>query len=112
MGTEQLTTQTKATYRLTRGEHGAQVAEEAQRLFFEHQRHTDAGSGVSTTPAGRPTPATFRAAAERIVTLEEAVRDRDKQIVDLHDEVTHWHQEADGHAADARYWENKYQVGS
>jgi hypothetical protein len=48
------------------------------------------------------------AAAERIVTLEEAVRDRDKQIVELHDEITHLHGEVDGHASDATYWENKY----
>ena len=97
--TEHLTTKTAASYRVTRGEHGTQVAEEAERLYNEHL-----ASGVGHVAS----PAMFRAAAERIVTLEEAVRDRDKQIVELHDEITHLHGEVDGHASDATYYENKW----
>jgi hypothetical protein len=41
------------------------------------------------------------------VTLEEAVRDRDKRIVELHDDVTHLRGEVEGYSSDARYWENK-----
>ena len=99
--TEHLTTKTAASYRVTRGEHGTQVAEEAERLNAEHSILCPDGFCQETASG-------FRAAAERIVTLEEAVRERDNQIVELHEEVTHLHHEADGAHADARYWEAKF----
>lgn len=99
--TEHLTTKTAASYRVTRGEHGTQVAEEAERLNAEHSILCPDGFCQETASG-------FRAAAERIVTLEESVRDRDKQIVELHDEITHLRGEVDGHASDATYYEAKW----
>jgi chitodextrinase len=98
--TERLTTKTAATYRVARGPHGTQVAEEAQRLYAEFLEDTDDGFSQTTVWD-------FHFAADRIVTLEEAVRDRDKRIVELHDDVTHLRGEVEGYSSDARYWENK-----
>ncbi len=108
MSTEQLSTSTKATHAIERGHFGRKVIDEAQRLYTEHWLHVRESGSTSTTPAGNPSPATFRAAAERIVTLEEAVRDRDRKLVEAHEETAHWRLEADGHAGDATYYEAKW----
>jgi len=100
--TTNLTTKTAATYRITRSEHGAQVAEEARRLYVEHTE------GPLHRQLQDAHPAVFRDAAERIISLEEAVRARDEEIVDLHAELRLLRQECDGHSADARYWETCY----
>jgi hypothetical protein len=95
--TTNLTTSTAATYRITRG-HESQVIEEAQRLYAEHVNTMCVFGCLVTT-------ATFRDAAERIISLEEAVRSRDKVIVETHDELVVLRDESDSHAADARYWQ-------
>lgn len=100
--TTNLTTKTAATYRISRG-HESQVIEEAQRLYAEHCEGPCSGNCVAS-------PASFRDAAERIVSLEEAVRSRDLVIVEAHDESALLRQDADGLFADSLYWENLSRV--
>ncbi len=72
------------------------IVEEAQRLYLEH--------AYSKCSGCQATPATFRAAAVRIKQLEDAVRDRDRTIVELHEQVTFWQHEHDGAARELAYW--------
>lgn len=95
MATEDLTTQTSASWQLTGKGHERTVTEKAQGLYQEHCAGPCATYKVH--------PAVFRAAAERIVQLEE-------QTKELLGEVTFWKHESDGHAADARYWEGRFKT--
>jgi len=105
MSTEKLETKTGASHVVTSGEYGRKVTEEARRLYIDHQHSPCKGNC-------KVTPATFRAAAERIVQLEEALRSRDQEIVGLHGDVRHWHEEADGAHAEACYWKAKATDGT
>jgi hypothetical protein len=89
--TEKLETTTGASHVITRGNHGKRVEEVGIQLMADN--------------------ASILTIAERIVQLEEAVRDRDHQIVTLHEEVAYWSHEADGHARDAAYFEGKSSDG-
>ena len=98
--TEQLKTATGAHHAIQRGEFGRKVIDEVHTLYHLHEQGPCVGNcGI--------VPADFKIAAERIVQLEEALRERDNTIVELHDEVAHWRDEAAGAYADAAYWEGK-----